>query len=299
MTKRIGFIGVGLMGHGMAKNLLKKGYAVTIKGHRNRAPVDDLAGQGATEAATSSQVARQSDIVFLCVTGTPQVEEVLFGPDGLVEGAAAGLVIVDTSTAEPASTNAIRARLGPLGVTFVDAPLGRTPKEAEEGRLNTMVGAEPDVFEALKPVLLAFCENVVHVGPPGAGHVVKLANNFIAMTIACATAEAGAAVSRMGVDPQKLVDVVSLGAINNGIFQAVLAQTLQGNFATLKFALDNARKDIRYYTHMTESLPMTSIMGEATHQSLVNACMLGFGEEYVPSLIKAQEKLNGTRITGH
>jgi 3-hydroxyisobutyrate dehydrogenase-like beta-hydroxyacid dehydrogenase len=298
MTKRIGFVGVGMMGHGMAKNLLQKGYSVTIKGHKNRAPVDDLVQQGAAEAVTSAQVAQQSDIVFLCVTGTPQVEEVVFGAGGLIEGAQSGLVIVDTSTAEPASTNAIRARLGHLGVTFVDAPLARTPKEAEEGRLNTMVGAEPQVFAALKPVLQAFCENVVHVGPPGAGHVVKLANNFIAMTIACATAEAGAAVKRMGVNPQKLVDVVSLGAVNNGIFQAVLAQPLQGNFSALKFALDNARKDIRYYTHMTEGLPMTSIMGEATHQSLVNACMLGFGEEFVPSLIKVQEKLNGTNVVG-
>lgn len=298
MTKNIGFIGVGMMGHGMARNLLLKGYQVTIRGHRNRAPVDDLVAQGASEAASAAEVARQSDVVFLCVTGSPQVEEVIFGSGGLAEGARPGLVIVDTSTAEPASTNMIRDRLHALGVTFVDAPLARTPKEAEEGRLNTMVGAEPRVFEELKPVLQAFCENVIHVGPPGAGHVVKLANNFIAMAIACATAEAGAAVKRMGVDPQKLVDIVSLGAVNNGIFQAVLAQTLQGNFSALKFALDNARKDIRYYTHMTEGLPMTSIMGEATHQSLVNACMLGFGNEFVPSLIKAQEKLTGARITG-
>jgi 3-hydroxyisobutyrate dehydrogenase-like beta-hydroxyacid dehydrogenase len=296
MTKNIGFIGVGMMGHGMARNLLLKGYRVTIRGHRNRAPVDDLVAQGASEAASAAEVARQSDVVFLCVTGSPQVEEVIFGGGGLAEGARPGLVIVDTSTAEPASTNMIHDRLRALGVTFVDAPLARTPKEAEEGRLNTMVGAEPGVFEELKPVLQAFCENVLHVGPPGAGHVVKLANNFIAMTIACATAEAGAAVKRMGVDPQKLVDIVSLGAVNNGIFQAVLAQTLQGNFSALKFALDNARKDIRYYTHMTEGLPMTSIMGEATHQSLVNACMLGFGNEFVPSLIKAQEKLNAIRI---
>ena len=298
MNKRIGFVGVGLMGHGMARNLLEKGYPVAIKGHRNRGPVEDLLGRGATEAATSAALAERSDIVFLCVTGTPQVEEVVFGAGGLIEGARAGLVIVDTSTAEPASTNAIRGRLAAIGVTFVDAPLARTPKEAEEGRLNTMVGAEPDVFEALKPVLLAFCENVIHVGPPGAGHVVKLANNFIAMTIACATAEAGMAVKRMGVDPQKLVDVISLGAVNNGIFQAVLAQTLQGNYGALKFALDNARKDIRYYTHMTEGVPMTSIMGEATHQSLVNASMLGFGQEFVPSLVKAQEKQNGVPIAG-
>ena len=296
MTTRIGFIGVGLMGHGMAKNLLAKGYPVTLKGHRNRVPVEDLIGRGATEVKSGADLARGADIVFLCVTGSPQVEESIFGPEGLAAGARPGLTIVDTSTAEPASTNSIRERLAPLGVTFVDAPLARTPKEAEEGRLNTMVGATPEVFAALEPVMKAFCENVVHVGPPGSGHVVKLANNFIAMTIACASAEAGMAVRRMGVDPQKLVDVIGLGAINNGIFQGVLAQTLQGNFEALKFALDNARKDIRYYTHMTEGLPMTSIMGEATHQSLVNACMLGYGQEFVPSLVKAQEKLNGTSL---
>jgi 3-hydroxyisobutyrate dehydrogenase-like beta-hydroxyacid dehydrogenase len=296
MTKRIGFIGVGLMGHGMAKNLLAKGYPVTIKGHRNRVPVDDLIGRGATEARTGAELARGVDIVILCVTGSPQVEESIFGAAALAAGARQGLTIVDTSTAEPASTNSIRERLSAIGVTFVDAPLARTPKEAEEGRLNTMVGATPEDFAALETVFKAFCENVVLVGPPGSGHVVKLANNFIAMTIACASAEAGMAVRRMGVDPQKLVDVIGLGAVNNGIFQGVLAQTLQGNFEALKFALDNARKDIRYYTHMTEGLPMTSIMGEATHQSLVNACMLGFGQEFVPSLVKAQEKLNGTRL---
>ena len=293
MKQRIGFIGVGLMGHGIARNLLAKGYPLTIKGHRNRAPVDDLVGQGAREARTGAELARDSDIVFLCVTGSPQVEESIFGSSGLAESARPGLMIVDTSTAEPASTTMIRDRLAKLDVTYVDAPLARTPKEAEQGRLNTMVGATPETFAALKPVLEAFCENIVHVGPPGAGHVVKLANNFIAMTIACASAEAGMAVRRMGVDPQKLVDVVSLGAINNGIFQAVLAETLKGNYAAMQFALDNARKDIRYYTHMTEALPMTSIMGEATHQSLVNASMLGFGAEFVPSLVKAQLKLNG------
>src|SRR5947209_6210938 len=147
MTKRIGFVGVGLMGHGMAKNLLLKGYPVMVRGHRNRAPVEDLLARGATEATDNAQLANQSDIVFLCVTGSPQVEEVVFGPKGLAEGARSGLSIVDTSTAEPASTNAIRERLGRLGVTFVDAPLARTPKEAAEGRLNTMVGADADVFE--------------------------------------------------------------------------------------------------------------------------------------------------------
>ena len=128
MTSRIGFIGVGLMGHGMAKCLIEKGHALTILGHRNRAPVDDLVRRGAREAASAAAVAKSSDIVFLCVTGSPQVEAVVHGKHGLLENARQGLIVVDTSTAEPDSTARIRKEFVARGAEFVDAPLGRTPK---------------------------------------------------------------------------------------------------------------------------------------------------------------------------
>ncbi len=162
---RIGFIGLGLMGHGMAKNIVAKGFPLTVRAHRNRKPLEDLLAAGAKEVATNAEVARASDIVFLCVTGTPQVEAVVYEADGLLGAARAGLVVVDTSTAEPASTAAIRADFQAKQAEFVDAPLARTPKEAEEGRLNIMVGAEDAVFARLKPVLAAFCENIIHAGP--------------------------------------------------------------------------------------------------------------------------------------
>jgi 3-hydroxyisobutyrate dehydrogenase-like beta-hydroxyacid dehydrogenase len=295
MTQRIGFIGIGMMGHGMAKNLVAKGFPLVFRVNRNRANIGDLVAAGAREVRTSAEVAQNADIVFLCVTGTPQVEEVIFGQNGLCEGAREGLVVVDTSTSEPASTNRIREDLKRAGVTYVDAPLARTPKEAEEGRLNIMVGADPAVFERLQPVLAAFCENVFHVGPPGAGHVVKLLNNFLAMTIATSTAEAFAACSKAGVPAEKLHMVISAGAVNSGIFQAMF-KAFSGDFTGLKFAIDNARKDLRYYTHLAEGLPTASLIGEAVHQTFVLACNQGYGEKFIASLLEVQEKLNDVKI---
>jgi 3-hydroxyisobutyrate dehydrogenase-like beta-hydroxyacid dehydrogenase len=201
---RIGFIGLGLMGHGMAKNVVTKGYPLTVCAHRNRKPLEDLLAAGAQEAKTHADLARQSDIVFICVTGTPQIEQVVYGATGLLSAAREGLIIVDTSTAEPSSTAAIRMDFGAKRTEYVDSPLARTPVEAEQGRLNTMVGAEDAVFARLKPVLSLFCENVIHAGPPGHGHMLKLINNFLAQAIVTATAEACATAAKSGVSIKKL-----------------------------------------------------------------------------------------------
>ena len=158
-----------------------------------------------------------------------------------------------------------------------------------------MVGADDATFAKLKPVLAAFCENIVHAGPAGHGIVLKLINNFIAQAIATATAEACAAAAKSGLSLAKLHELISAGAVNSGIFQMMVGKMLEnnGDLTGLKFTLVNAMKDLRYYTHFAESLPVSAIVGEAVHQSLVNANLLGFGDKYVASLIEAQEKLNG------
>jgi 3-hydroxyisobutyrate dehydrogenase-like beta-hydroxyacid dehydrogenase len=295
---RIGFVGLGLMGHGIARNLVAKGFPLTVRAHRNRKPLADLVAAGAREVATNADLARGNDIVFLCVTGAPQVEEVVDGKDGIASAAHEGLIVVDTSTSEPATTTKMREELAAKGVVFVDAPLARTPVEAEQGRLNIMVGADDATFARLNPVLAAFCENIVHAGPPGHGIVLKLINNFIAQAIATATAEACAAAAKSGLSIRKLHEVISAGGVNSGIFQMMVGRMLDhdGDLTGLKFTLSNAMKDLRYYTHFAESLPVSAIMGEAVHQSLVNANLLGFGDKYVASLIEAQEKLNGLSI---
>jgi 3-hydroxyisobutyrate dehydrogenase-like beta-hydroxyacid dehydrogenase len=295
---RIGMVGIGLMGHGIAKNLVTKGFPLSVRVHRNRHAVVDLLAAGAQEVATHADLARNADIVILCVTGAPQVEEIVHGDDGLASAARPGLVVVDTSTSEPSTTTKMRESLAPLGVTFVDAPLARTPVEAEQGRLNIMVGADEPVLAKLKPVFAAFCENIVHAGPPGHGHVLKLINNFIAQAICTATAEACAAAVKSGLALEKLHEVVSAGAVNSGLFQLVVGRMLHhhGDLTGVKFTLANAAKDLRYYTHFTESMMLPSIMGEAVHQSLVTANALGLGDRYVPSLVEAQEKLTGLSI---
>ena len=293
---RIGFIGAsGLMGHGMAKNLLARGHSLALTVHRSRQQVADLLAAGAQEQPDAAALAAASDVVFICVTGSPQVEAVTLGPRGLLAGAAKGLIVVDCSTSEPDSTARLREAAAMVGVSFVDAPLARTPVEAEAGRLNVMVGADAGIFECLEPVLRCFAENVFHIGGPGAGHTIKLLNNFIAQAICTATAEAFAVGQRAGIELPRLVDLIGAGPVNSGLFQA-MAKTLQGDLGGLKFELDNARKDVRYYTHLAEGLAIPTVMGEAVHQSLALASALGYGRKFVPSLVEAQEQLTGAKI---
>jgi 3-hydroxyisobutyrate dehydrogenase-like beta-hydroxyacid dehydrogenase len=240
-------------------------------------------------------LARDSELVFICVTGSPQVEAVVTGAQGLLAGARPGLKVIDCSTSEPDSSARLREACAAQGVRFIDAPLSRTPVEAEAGRLNVMVGAETEDFATIEPVLKCFAENVFHMGGPGAGHIIKLLNNFIAQAICTASAEAFAVGQRAGVDVRKLVELISAGPVNNGLFQA-MAKTLQGQMDGLKFQLDNARKDVRYYTHLAEGLGAPSVMGEAVHQSLAIASALGHGAKFVPSLVEAQEQLTGAKL---
>ena len=291
--QRIGFIGVGMMGHGMAENLLRKGYAVTALAHRNRKRVENLVLQGAIEAPTAKAVAEQSDIVIICVTGSPEVEAVVYGAEGVLEGCHPGLIVIDCTTSEPALTERLARDLDTRGVTIVDAPLARTPKEAAEGRLNTMVGAADDVFAKVRPILEAFCENVVHMGPVGSGHKTKLIYNFLTMGYSALIAEALSACAATDVNADKFYDVVSAGGANSGIFQLIVPAALKGDYTGLLFSLRNAEKDVRYYTRMTEAVPLTGSMGNAVHHALIQGLNLGFADGLIGSLIEAQAKLNG------
>jgi len=292
--QRIGFIGLGLMGHGMAKNLLKKGHALSFVVHRNRSNLADLLDLGGKEVSSPKELIANCDVVILCVTGTPQVEASVYG--GLLEGARKGQVVLDCSTSMPESTERIRADFQAKGVRFVDAPLARTPQAAEEGKLNCMVGADPATFAEVKPVLEKFCENIFHVGGPGTGHKIKLVYNFVAMGHAAITCEALAACARVGIDGEAFYKLVSAGGANSSMFQMVVPKALQGDLTGLMFTLGNASKDIGYYQQMIAGAPMAGAMGAALYQVLVQANALGLGEKFVPSLIEAYERVNGLKI---
>lgn len=292
---RVGFVGLGLMGRGMARNLLRKGFPLATLAHRRRDALEALLAEGAVEADGVGDLARRSDIVVICVTGTPEVESVVF-ERGLLAAARPGLAVVDCSTAEPASTLKIAAALAEKGARFADAPLARTPVEAEAGRLNTMVGADEETFRLVRPVLEAFCENIVRCGPVGHGHTVKLIYNLMSMGIAALTAEALCACAAAGVSLEVYKELVSKGGANSGIFQLLVPKALEGDFTGLPFSIANAQKDLRYYTHLAESLPIVSLMGEAAHQSFIQAANLGLADKLVASLVEAQERLNGLTI---
>jgi len=295
--QRIGFIGVGMMGHGMAKNLLQKGHPLAFLVHRNRGNVADLLELKAKELKTPGEIAAASDVVFLCVTGTPQVEANVYG--GLLEGARQGQIVIDCSTSQPESTERIRGDFAKKGARFVDAPLARTPQHAEAGKLNCMVGADAATFAEVKPVLEKFCENILHVGGPGAGHKIKLIYNFVAMGHAAVTCEALAACARTGIDLEVFYQLVSAGGANSAMFQMVVPKALKGDFTGLQFTLANAKKDIGYYQSMLANAPLAGSMGAALHQALVQANALGLGDKFVASLIEAHEKLNGIQIVKH
>ncbi|MDJ0895694.1 MAG: NAD(P)-dependent oxidoreductase [Alphaproteobacteria bacterium] len=294
MTKRIGFIGVGLMGHGMAKNLLEKGFAVTVMAHRNRKPVEDLLGRGASEATSAKELGQACDAVILCVTGAPQVEACVFGPNGLAAGWSEGKILIDCSTSLPATTERVSFEIRAKRGKFADAPLARTPVEAEQGRLNTMVGASDAVFTEIKPILEAFCENIFHVGDIGSGHKLKLANNFFAMGQAALIAEVLVTCKATGVDLRKFFEVVSVGAPNSGIFQMLVGKILEeGDFSGLKFNLANAKKDVSYFRQMVDEAGLAGPMAGAVHQAFVQGVNLGYGDGFVGDIVNANAKLNG------
>ncbi len=179
--KRIGMVGIGLMGHGIATNIARHGYPLAVLEHVGNQPLDTLRLAGVRTQASAAALAAQSDVVIVCVTGTPQVEAVLLGADGVLAGLQPGAVVIDCSTAVPTSTEKIAAAVHAAGGRFIDAAMTRTPKEAAEGRLNLLVGGDRAVLEECRPLLACFAENITHAGPVGAGHRMKLLHNYVSL----------------------------------------------------------------------------------------------------------------------
>lgn len=289
---KIGFIGVGYMGHGMAKNLVQKGYPLWIKGNRNRAPVESLIGMGAVEVATAREMAQVCDIIHLCLSNSPQVEDVFGGDDGLLAGAREGLIVIDTTTAEPTSTARLAEALAAKGGTLVDAPLGRTPKEAEAGTLDCMVGCDATTFDVVKPVLDCWAGNITHVGPSGSGHKMKLLMNFISMGYASLYAEATVLGAAVGIPPAKVRQVIGSSRLTNGFFDTFMTYAVDRE-EVHKFTIANAAKDLRYVGAMADAAGLTTIMASAVKQYFAQADASGHGGDFVPSITDRVGALNG------
>jgi 3-hydroxyisobutyrate dehydrogenase-like beta-hydroxyacid dehydrogenase len=293
--EKIGFIGVGLMGHGMAKNIVEKGFPLTVVGHRNRAPVDDLVSRGASEAKDVRALAEASDIVVICVTGSPEVEALVAGPDGL---AAAGkkLMIVDSSTSDPSSTLRLAAQMQERGITLIDAPLSRTPKDAEEGTLDVMVGgADADVARA-RPVIDCFAGRVVHTGPTGSGHTMKLLNNFVSLGYAAIYSEALALGAKAGLTPQVFDAVIRGGRMDCPFYQTFFQYVVGRDPNAHRFAIRNALKDLTYLAGFANASGTANPISGAVRNSFALAVNAGQGERYVPMLSDFIAELNGASL---
>jgi len=283
--KTVGLIGAGLMGHGIGKNILAKGFALHVMAHSNRAPIESLKGLGAQEAASIAALVKACDMIILCVTGSPQIEALMRGAAGIIVQGKKGLIVADCSTAEPHSTIALAAEASAAGITFLDTPMTRTPKEAEAGKLGLMVGGDAAALAKINPVLSCFADLIVPTGPVGTAHQVKLLNNFLSLSHAAIAAEAITVAAKAGVNMQALRDVIMGGGGASVMFGRLINVPLHDDDSQAKFAIRNARKDLRYYTNMTEQLPVASFLAEQVHQTYVLAETLGYGERFVPRLI--------------
>lgn len=293
MTKEsVGFIGVGLMGHGMAKNILSGGHSVTVVAHRSRASVDDLVAQGAKEAADLAKMAQVSDIIHICAPGSPQVESIIAG---LMPDLREGSIIVDCSTSDPTSTEKLAAMLETKGCWLADAPLGGTPVQAESGTLSTMVGASADTFARIKPVIDCWATSVVHLGPTGMGHKMKLLNNFLSLGYAALYSEAIAVGRKVGISVDQFDSVIRGSRMDCGFYQTFMGYAVEGNRDAHKFTLTNAYKDTRYLANMADGASAANPVGAAVKNSFAAAMNMGGdgAEDYVPHLVDYIAKLNG------
>lgn len=281
----IGFIGLGLMGAAMVGRLQDKGYPVIALGNRNRSGIEMALSRGATEAATAAELARDSDIIMLCVGTSNQVESRMLGDDGVISGLRPGSVFIDFGTSLPASTRMLAEKVSQARGTMLDAPLGRTPAHAKDGLLNIMCAGDNGTFDQVKPVLDDLGENVFHLGDSGAGHTIKLINNFFSMTLANAMCEAFAMADRADISRQNLYDVMSAGPLHSGMMDLVSGYALEGDPAQLAFAIRNASKDVNYYGRMADSMGADNIMSASTRKALSDAVDDGRGDDMVSQML--------------
>lgn len=295
---RIGYIGVGLMGHGAAKNILEKGgYPLTVMAHRNRAPVEDLLARGAREAADPAAVAAASDIVVTCLPSSVEVEATVQGERGLLEALRPGMILIDSTTADPGSTRRLGAELARRGAAMVDAALGRTPKEAEAGTLATYVGGDPETIATIRPILATFADTIVVCGGLGAGTTCKLVNNAVSIGLCALIAESLTTAAKLGVDMAALAQVLSAGGADGRMWQMMRPWLLDGDDSHLKGPLRIAAKDLRFYNRMAEEAGVATFIAQAASQTYRLALSHGHGERYMPTLPGIVAELNGGRLT--
>lgn len=285
MESRIGFVGLGLMGSAMVGRLQDCNYQLTVLGNKDRTGLDQALARGALEAASGVDLAKQSDVIMLCMGTSDQVEERILGEQGIISGLSSGKIIIDFGTSLPSSTKEISSKISDTGAVILDAPLGRTPHHAKDGLLNIMASGDKDAFDAVRTILENLGENVFYLGDLGTGHTIKLMNNFFGMTIANAMAEVFAVADAAGVSRETVYKVISAGPLHSSMMDFISAFGLEGDKSKLEFAIKNAFKDVSYYRLMTQNLGINSIMSESASKALSQANDDGYANAMVCEMI--------------
>jgi 3-hydroxyisobutyrate dehydrogenase len=294
MKEAIGFIGLGIMGGGMAHNLLKAGFDLCVW-NRTSSRMTPLAEAGAAVAGSPADVAAQSDIITICVSDTPDVEEVIFGEQGVFHEARSGMLVIDCSTISPEATRGIAARLQEKGVHFLDAPVSGGSEGAAKGTLSIMVGGDATQFERASSVFQAMGKTITHVGEVGAGQTVKLVNQILVVGTMLAVSEALLFAQAGGLDLQKTLEAVGGGAAGSWMLNNRGPQLIERDFRP-GFTIDLQQKDLRLVLEAADQmgipLPATALIFQL-YRALQQR---GLGSEGNHALAQALEHLAGIEI---
>jgi 3-hydroxyisobutyrate dehydrogenase-like beta-hydroxyacid dehydrogenase len=290
---RVGFIGLGHMGHGMADNILKCGFPLTVMAHRKRAAVEALVAKGAIEVKTAAEMARCSDVILLCVTGAADVAAMVGGAEGIASAGRA-LTVVDCTTSNPATLLQLAEDYPDL--TFVDSPLGRSPKEAWAGNLAVMVGCDAATLERIRPVLAAFASSIQHVGALGDGHRLKLVNNLVSMGFAALYAEALVLARKAGLDTDAFDGLIRASRMHCAFYDTFMGWALEGNKDSHPFALGNGDHTVADIEALAREIGLNGPMIAAIRQTFAAAVAAGYGSAMLPELPRFVAAANGLEL---
>jgi 2-hydroxy-3-oxopropionate reductase len=292
---RVGYIGLGLMGKAIARNLLKAGFALVVH-NRSRSAVNELVSEGAEEAWNPGQVAARVDVVFTNLPDTPDVESVVLGPDGIVEGAHPGLIVVDNSTIKPATARRIAEVLGQKGVLYLDAPVSGGDIGAKNATLTIMVGGAAEALERVMPVFQAMGKTITHVGEAGSGQIAKAANQIMVAAQMVAMGELLIFAKKAGADPQKVVDAIKAGAAQCWALDVKPERLFSGNRAPgFKAYMQAKDLGIVMETAREYGIPLP---GTAANTQLFNAMLqMGMANLDNSAVIGVIEALAGEKLS--
>ena len=288
--QRVGFIGLGAMGVGMAANVRKAGYPLTIMGHKRREPVERLLGMGAAEVKTPAELRAHCDVIILCVTTSDAVEEIVNGEQGLLSQGNNPFLLIDCGTSRPDSTLKLGKLLEASGCAMMDVPLGKSAAAAEEGTLNMMAGGSAEDFAKAKPLLETMSENLFHVGGLGIGHRIKLINNGYSMAVAVLAAEAMAVAREGGVDLALVHQVMGAGPNRSDFFDWIMEAAVNGDESKLSFALKNGYKDMGYFNAMADEVGVNATLPTAAHARMASIVEAGHGDDNIPAVMRLIRK---------